>query len=909
MAPLPASAEQRVDMPREEFEPAMWRSECCIYEVPEILRKGKPEAYTPQLVSIGPLHHNDEKLKPMEKQKKQYYHYFQARLQDSHQKEALTNFETFIEKKEVDIRGCYSKKCDLSKQEFVEMMLLDSVFIMELFLRESKQEEDLLFRKLWIKNLIKLDLSLLENQIPMFVLVKLYNKVFPDGSNDGFLKLACDYFTDLFKTFQGGHRTEDSNLDTFHRSKHFTDMIRYSTFPSHEVLKKWQQSETPNSVELKIGVTALDAAGITFEKIEKQPLLAIEFKKSYFKSRLRIPQLIVDDGTEILLWNLLALEQCHYPWKAYICSYLDLLDSLIDSKGDVDFLIENAQVIVNNVGRNKQVAIMINSLCKEVRVGWSCYSDIIQKLNEHYNKGWNRNMAKLKSVYFCDLWRGSSTVVGVAVFLFSVFNTAHTFFKGRQGLGNRKEIFREKESAMASAAASAEHKIDIRIEELQLWWPECCIYDVPEILRKEKPEAYTPQLISIGPLHHNEEKMKPMEKQKKLYHHYFQTRLQDSHQKEALKKFKTFLESEENHIRRCYSNKCEDFSKQEFVQMILLDSVFIMELFLRNFTWKQIQSKEDHSNQTEQEKDLLDQFEKDLLFSKLWISGVILRDLLLLENQLPIFVLIELYNNVVPDLVKQGESFHKLACYYFAILVPSLNRDLHEYEIYERSEHFSDLIRYSWFPSDPEHLKPDKPDIAQLKTARKLAEAGITFEKIQNGPLLAVDFQKKKFLNKLPCLSTIPRINVFKSRLRIPQLIVDEGTEILLRNLIALEQCHYPKKAYICNYVAFMDCLIDTKEDVDFFIEKQIIVKNLGSSKEVATLLNSLCKEVHLSLSCYAGIIRDLNRHYNNGWNHSMATLKSVYFCDLWRSSATVVGIAVFFFSVFNTVRTFLKGF
>ncbi|KAI4354730.1 hypothetical protein L6164_003576 [Bauhinia variegata] len=159
-----------------------------------------------------------------------------------------------------------------------------------------------------------------------------------------------------------------------------------------------------------------------------------------------------------------------------------------------------------------------------------------------------------------------------------------------------KKIFRKKESAMASA----EHRIDIPIEELELWWPECCIYDVPEILRKVKPEAYTPQLISIGPLHHNDEKLQPMEKQKKLYYHYFQIRLLDSHRNEALTKFKRFIESRENDILRCYSKKC-DFSKQEFVEMILLDSVFIMELFLR----KHIQPREDRLNQPKQEKDLL----------------------------------------------------------------------------------------------------------------------------------------------------------------------------------------------------------------------------------------------------------------------------------------------------------------
>ncbi|KAL7183425.1 hypothetical protein ACSBR2_025765 [Camellia fascicularis] len=45
----------------------------CIFKVPKTLRKVKKSAYTPQLVSVGPLHSNKENLKsPMEDIKKHY---------------------------------------------------------------------------------------------------------------------------------------------------------------------------------------------------------------------------------------------------------------------------------------------------------------------------------------------------------------------------------------------------------------------------------------------------------------------------------------------------------------------------------------------------------------------------------------------------------------------------------------------------------------------------------------------------------------------------------------------------------------------------------------------------------------------------------------------------------------------
>jgi len=46
--------------------------ECCIYRVPNSLRDRNPEAYTPQLISIGPFHHNDERIETMETLKRRY---------------------------------------------------------------------------------------------------------------------------------------------------------------------------------------------------------------------------------------------------------------------------------------------------------------------------------------------------------------------------------------------------------------------------------------------------------------------------------------------------------------------------------------------------------------------------------------------------------------------------------------------------------------------------------------------------------------------------------------------------------------------------------------------------------------------------------------------------------------------
>jgi len=46
---------------------------------------------------------------------------------------------------------------------------------------------------------------------------------------------------------------------------------------------------------------------------------------------------------------------------------------------------------------------------------------------------------------------------------------------------------------------------------------KCSIYRVPKRLRDSKEYAYTPQLVSIGPIHHGKEELKEMEEHKNLY--------------------------------------------------------------------------------------------------------------------------------------------------------------------------------------------------------------------------------------------------------------------------------------------------------------------------------------------------------------------------------------------------------
>ncbi|KAM7274097.1 hypothetical protein ACFE04_028761 [Oxalis oulophora] len=165
-----------------------------IKEVPRVLRDVDPAAFTPELISIGPLHQGRPELANMEKHK---FHYACSLLQRFGKQKEL--YVCFIKEREESIRACYLKPSDLSSRDYVEMILLDSFFIIELFDRSenktAKYADDYLLHDPRFSNSIKLDLLLVENQLPYRLLADLAMNI---TSTDGFRfnVFSLNYFQD-----------------------------------------------------------------------------------------------------------------------------------------------------------------------------------------------------------------------------------------------------------------------------------------------------------------------------------------------------------------------------------------------------------------------------------------------------------------------------------------------------------------------------------------------------------------------------------------------------------------------------------------------------------------------------------------------------------------------------------------
>ncbi|KAL3506269.1 hypothetical protein ACH5RR_031651 [Cinchona calisaya] len=286
-------------------------NEQCIFKVHDGLRNHKKEAYEPKVLSIRPYHHGKPKLEKMEMHKLRYLKELLGRRGD-------TNPDRYIialTEREDCARKCYAEEeiSQISKNDFVEMMLLDGCFVIE-FLRkyfepEFQNRDDTIFQMDWLSGNIATDLILFENQVPFFILVELFNMTKLPDEEGNLIDLAhclCNYLVGP----TGNPYPEISQDEVIH----LLDLVHKSLCSSFaERLTEINESAGDLSDFIR-STTELRQRGIQFEVAPKsQSWLDITFENG----KLKIPSLIISDHTESVFRNLIAYEQ--YILNSWSC--------------------------------------------------------------------------------------------------------------------------------------------------------------------------------------------------------------------------------------------------------------------------------------------------------------------------------------------------------------------------------------------------------------------------------------------------------------------------------------------------------------------------------------------------------------------------------------------------------------
>ncbi|GLT98835.1 hypothetical protein SLE2022_163140 [Rubroshorea leprosula] len=285
-----------------------------------------------------------------------------------------------------------------------------------------------------------------------------------------------------------------------------------------------------------------------------------------------------------------------------------------------------------------------------------------------------------------------------------------------------------------------------------------------------------------------------------------------------------------------------------------------------------------------------------------WMLPILRRDMIMLENQLPFCVLQKLFE-LTSNSAESNTSLTDQALRFFAPLLrgyPTPNCISKEVT----GRHFLDLFRSSivrtveeknrtsdsYKSTESEGMETNLTKT--MRSATELREAGFSIKK---GKTCLLDINLEKV-----------RLN--KRVLKIPPLYIDDYKGTLFRNMVAFEQCHHECKPYVTSYLFFFDGLINSAEDVELLHHKDVIHHTLGRDKEVAELVNSLCKEIEYGGYSYLQkVVSDANNHYDCYFTKIRAKLVHYYFRS-WvvgiSTLAAIIGIYLTLIQTGYTVRT-----
>ncbi|XBJ15488.1 hypothetical protein VPH35_007375 [Triticum aestivum] len=482
----------------------------------------------------------------------------------------------------------------------------------------------------------------------------------------------------------------------------------------------------------------------------------------------------------------------------------------------------------------------------------------------------------------------------------------------------------------------------------------CLIPRIHEHIRAIDRYSYEPIMFSIGPYHNGSPEVSCMDREKWNHLDY----ILKLNCEKGLKDYLTIINGLEKRARMCYSGDIK-MNKSKFLQTLLLDGCYVL-VSLGEFNefitagpqrgtdssshpkipeedstsgHPEIRGKYESEQRNTRKQSTTD--EQDIVNSKhskeeigvyqdnaqqigQWYDMFVTHDLLLLENQIPFFVVEAIYEVAIsnkmapsttckPSVVRYIEtyaSFYQTAiressrpqdfdhllnlCHmYFR---PSSNQDEHhDHTSQNYIHHLLQLGRdyLSHLGSSQYHHFPNR-----WRRATQYHEAGI-------------EFRMTTYSDHNP--HSLLDIKLRDGILEIPSLHVDEETNVLFRNFIALEQTCPQVGNDVTAYIIFLSKLMSMPDDVALLARKGIIAHHMRTDRDVSQLFTRLTKGVvfdfygnyYLNHLCLA-----LEAYYQNRLHRWVAWLRHNHFSNPWLVVAALAGVTVLFCTIAQTVLT-----
>ncbi|XP_058180331.1 UPF0481 protein At3g47200-like isoform X1 [Rhododendron vialii] len=315
------------------------------------------------------------------------------------------------------------------------------------------------------------------------------------------------------------------------------------------------------------------------------------------------------------------------------------------------------------------------------------------------------------------------------------------------------------------------------------------IFKVPALLKNLNDKAYEPQMVSFGPYHYGKEHLMPMEKRKLNTLLHFLKRSE-----KPLESYFNALVPVVQDLKDFYDALHPSWNADTcgFLKLMVLDGCFMLRILGGN----------------------LSEYWPGPVFGDMETAGF-KRDMLLLENQLPMLVLAKIDQVQNGGELRQEFIQNRVAVRYFGIWPRPVGKALHVLDMYRKT-----LI---W---DVRYVSENPPTFSgqthAFSSAIELTEAGIRLEAGET-----ISFHKDDGV------------------LRLPRLEVDHATESIFLNLIAFDGLHaWGFQGEVTSFIYFMRQLIQSPRDVRLLISSRILENGIGSDEAIIQLFDSLSKEV-----------------------------------------------------------------
>ncbi|XP_021716881.1 UPF0481 protein At3g47200-like [Chenopodium quinoa] len=413
---------QKINTPPKILSKAAGRATCSIFKVPKSFNDVNGKLYQPQIISIGPFHHNQPHLQMMEEHK---YHYL-GQLLGRVTHLTLPDLFNAVAPLGASARECYSEDIPLEEQHFLEMLVVDGCFIIELFRKVAKlvlfEDDDPIASMSWIFPALLRDLHRLENQIPFFVLQCLYDLTSGDKESCGEFTLAMLSLSFFNFTIQRPDEIIWKYKDL--KPKHLLDLLR-SSFITPELDPEDPSKENTAPSHVIHSVSKLRQAGIHLRPGKSETFLAVKFKRGV----IEMPRVTFDDFLSSLLANCVSYEQCHNGHSTYFTTYATFVDCLVNSAKDVEYLCDK-NILENYFGTEAEIATFINNLGKEVAFDIDqCYlAKLFDDVNMYHQNDWHVYWATLKYTYFNTPWSFISMVAAFVLLVLTILQTLYTVY-------------------------------------------------------------------------------------------------------------------------------------------------------------------------------------------------------------------------------------------------------------------------------------------------------------------------------------------------------------------------------------------------------------------------------------------------------------------------------------------------